>query len=133
MTIKKAQSMARLFSALAAMGFSLTESGALVKIERTLHRWAEGECGDGNGCISRDDTTGKPFREYEYGGAKSYPIADREAGALRRLAGIMAGKAGLLAYHQGDCRGCSLYIVKAEDLHGQSIASVYSRGLAVSF
>lgn len=66
---------------------------------------------------------------------KSYrrPIADRERGALRRLAAIMAPrKRRFVAYHQGDPRGCALYIVPRKEIPaGTSLESVYNRGLAI--
>jgi hypothetical protein len=128
---------------LAEMGFSYAEAQQLRKIERTLHRWNELECGDGNDrsswSIERDETTGKPFfvrHNYRHGqGANTItktPIADREAGALRRLAVIMAGHPELVSYHQGDCRGCALYILRKTDVPaGEKIDSVYTRGEAV--
>lgn len=123
-----------LFRRLGELGFSYNEAVKLRRIEMTLHRWSEGECGDANGnCIERDETTGKPFRTYEKGNGKRgrYPIADREAGAIRRLNGIMRGYPELVAYHQGDCRGCMLYILRKSDLNGAPIDQCYTRGLAV--
>ena len=38
---------------------------------------------------------------------------------------------GFQVYHQGDPRGCSLYLVKPEDLRGLDIESAYDRGLSV--
>lgn len=38
----------------------------------------------------------------------------------------------LRAYIQGDPRGCALYILRADDIGpGESIDSVYTRGIAV--
>ena len=136
--------MGRLFEQLAKLGFTRAECGALLKIERTLQRWGELECGDSNDhgswAIERDEKTEKPFMVrhfYRHGrGADTVtrsPIPDREAGALRRLAGIMAGKRGLRAYHQGDCRGCNLYIVRTRDLKGRAIDSCYNVGVAVCY
>ncbi len=63
---------------------------------------------------------------------RRYPVADREKGALKRLAAIMAGHPELLAYHQTDCRGCMVYILKRSDIaDGARIDSVYTRGMAV--
>lgn len=42
--------------------------------------------------------------------AAARPVADREAGALRRLANIMRAHPSLWFYHQGDPRGCALYV-----------------------
>lgn len=141
-----------LFHRLGELGFTYEESAQLRRIEMTLHRWAEGECGDSNGysswCITRDDETGKPYREIHPHSGKSYriPIADREAGALKRAKAIvdarnerLGGAAGkswgnyLVVYHQGDPRGCALYLVKREDVRkGETIDAVYTRGLAVA-
>ena len=54
------------------------------------------------------------------------PIADREAGALRRVRAVCAAN-GLHFYHQGDPRGCALYVAR-EPLDGSN----YTRGFAVS-
>lgn len=68
---------------------------------------------------------GKPYRVYEHSSsAKKWPIADREAGALRRLKLIVDARnerqAGatskVIPYHQTDPRGCSLYLVRDIDL-----------------
>lgn len=121
----------RLYNALAALGFTFEESRALRRIEITLQRWGEGECGNSNDycswCISRDEETGLPYRETHPNTGKSYRvrIADKEAGALRRLAAIVGARNArkaldadgmLIPYHQGDPRGCALYLVKASDL-----------------
>lgn len=143
-----------LFQRLQNLGFTYEEAAQLRRIEMTLHRWAELECGDGNEwgswAIERDETTEKPFmvrHHYRHGRGKDtmtrYAIADREAGALRRLGAIMASKPSLVAYHQTDPRGCALYIVhrpglvegatheeSARELH-RWLESNYSRGLAV--
>jgi hypothetical protein len=158
MTKQQAENRARLFERLARLGFSYSESEALIRIERALQRWGELECGDGNDhgswAIERDEETDKPFMVrhfYRHGrGADTVtrsPIADREKGALKRLGRIIGnrntrnwvGFSGpiqespgfLIAYHQGDCRGCNLYLVKAEDLKGRKIDESYTVGLAV--
>lgn len=130
----------QLFERLQKLGFTYEEAVQLRRIEMTLQRWAEQECGDVNGrCIERDEVTGKPFMTYDTGqGGKRgrYPVADREAGALRRLDKIMARHHELVRYHQGDCRGCMLYILRKSDLRtfdGETlpIDQHYTRGLAV--
>lgn len=109
---------------------SFEQANTLRRAERTLHRWAEAECGDSNDytswAIERDETTGKPFRcVYPHQGeATRYPIADREAGALRRVAAVCAA-VGAHYYHQGDPRGCALY-VSSEPLTD----SAYTNGVA---
>lgn len=136
--MNKRERQYRLMNRLSELGFSFDEAQKLRRIEMTLHRWAELECGDGNDQVSwsieRDEETGKPFMvTYPHSGCKSHrqAVADREAGALRRLAQIMAGHPDLEAYHQGDPRGCALYIVRKADLGGGDINSLYTRGIAV--
>lgn len=124
---------------LESLGFTWEEAQKLRRIEMTLHRWSELECGDGNDyaswSIERDDTTGKPFFvTYPHNDTKSRrrAIPDREAGAQRRLAQIMAAHPELVAYEQGDCRGCALYICRKADIGTDDINSVYTRGLAIA-
>jgi hypothetical protein len=111
---------------------SLDEARTLRKAEKTLSRWSEMECGDGNEyaswCIERDETTGKPYLcTYPHQG-RNYrrAIPDREAGALKRVAALCK-ELGLSFYHQGDPRGCALY-VDAAPLTDTN----YSNGVAVS-
>ena len=106
------------------------EANTLRRAQLTLHRWAEQECGDGNDfsswAIERDETTNLPyFCRYPHAG-KSYRtrIADREVGAIRRVAAICKAH-GLHYYHQGDPRGCALY-VSNEPLLGHN----YTHGVA---
>ena len=121
----------QLFTRLQNLGFTYDEAASLRRIEMTLQRWAERECGDEHGnCIERDEVTGKPFATYDKGSAGArgrYAIADREAGALRRLKSIVAARNArdyvggecvnpVAAYYQGDCRGAMVYIVSANDL-----------------
>lgn len=137
----KKQNIARFYSAAANLGFSMDEADALRRIERTLHRWAELECGTDAGHIERDDATGKPvfvnararYVQANDPRARSV-IPDREAGALRRLGKLMARHPELVAYHQGDPRGCALYVLRKSDVpEGVAIDSIYSRGWAVCF
>jgi len=142
-----------LFSRLQSLGFTYDEAAQLRRIEMTLQRWGELECGDGNEygswAIERDEATEKPYmvrHHYRHGQGKDsvtrYAVADREAGALRRLAKIVLarnsrGNAGnwVYYYHQGDCRGCNLYLLTREQLTQDGallpIDQYYTRGLAV--
>ena len=122
-------------------GISYQDAVSLRRISMTLHRWHELECGDGNDyaswCIARGKKIGKVF-EYDDNGkpyierhahtsnTPTYTlIPDRERGARKRLAAIMANYPKLTAYIQGDPRGCALYI-------GESLTdSNYSNGIAV--
>lgn len=98
----------------------------------TLHRWYELECGDGNGYIERDETTGKPYYvncNSRYFGANDprarWPIPDREKGAIRRLDKIMARYPELAYYLQTDPRGASLYLYDPAQLNGGDIDWCY--------
>ena len=112
------------------LGIPFSDANTLRRAELVLHRWAEQECGDGNDyaswAIERDETTGKPFRcLYPHTSAATRtPIADREAGALRRVRMVCAAH-GLSFYHQTDPRGCALYVAR-EPLTD----SAYTRGVA---
>lgn len=149
------QKLAALSIRLDRLGISLADQDALRRIEMTLHRWAEQECGDGNDygswAIERDETTGKPYRvhhHYLHGRGKDYttrtPIADKEAGALKRLRAIMAKYPALWWYQQGDPRGCALYVGRWKDIPGaigpdnpstdeaqRALHSGYTNGIAV--
>ena len=125
----------RLIKRLEEAGFSFEEANKLRRIEMTLHRWSEHEC---NGNIQREgeegDGTPRWYSSYEMENEyepKGYRIPDREKGALKRLAKLMEGHPDYVSYHQGDPRGCALYIVKRSELGGQDIDSVYTRGIAV--
>lgn len=125
-----------LFAKLQALGFTYEEAVALRRIEMTLHRWAEAEC---NGEIERNEATGKPervSRAYINGMSDkrhAWRIADREAGALKRLRAITAGK-GVWFYHQTDPRGCALYVGSMAEMGADAMHKLdqyYTRGLAV--
>ena len=113
-------------------GLSLDDALAVRRIAMTLTRWYELECGDGNGYIERDETTGKP---YYYNANSRYvdpndprarwPIPDREKGAIRRLDKIMARYPGLRYYLQTDPRGASVYLYNPADLNGGGIDWCY--------
>lgn len=116
------------FSTLARMGISDNDAAELVRASATLHTWAEHEC---NGAIQRDDETGIPYWHSTYDGRRWHRTSDREAGAIKRASAI-AARYGLTAYHQGDPRGCALYLVRPGDVPaGADIGSYYSRGVAV--
>jgi len=111
---------------LAQRGIDATfiEANILRRAQLTLRRWAVGECGTRNGCISRDDETGRPYLEsfIQFPGCHNVSnyrviIADLETGALRRVVDVCEGL-GLHHYHQGDPRGCALYVSKKPLTHG---------------
>lgn len=129
------------FDSLLRAGITYAHAVELRRISMTLHRWHELECGDGNdyaswsivrgkktGNVFEYDDDGKPYIE-RHAHSESKPtyslIADRETGARKRLARIMANYPTLSAYIQTDPRGCALYI-------GEHLTdSDYNRGIAV--
>lgn len=125
--------------ALTRAGIAYDHAVQLRRISMTLHRWHELECGDGNGHIERDEETGLPryFNDRaRYLGAndvrRGYAIADRERGALKRLAKILKNYPTLRSYIQGDPRGCALYILRPGDVPaGEADDAYYSPGIAV--
>lgn len=146
MNRQEAERWSRTQDRLMSLGIERTDVDALFRIERTLTNWGAAECGDSNNfcswAIERDEKTEKPYRVVHYypvgPGPSSkphrYPIADREKGALKRLATIMAKYPKLRAYHQSDPRGCALYIVPLKELpKGSDISSLYTRGVAVCY
>lgn len=114
------------------LGITSEDALALRRISMTLHNWHELECGTDRGAVERDEVTGKCYWLNSNTG-KRYPYADRETGALKRLAVIMARYPELVEYVQTDPRGASLYILRREQLaDGAAIDSVYSgRGVAI--
>jgi len=97
----------------------------------TLHSWHEMECGIDNGCIERDEITGKPYW-LDSNTMRRFPVADKEKGALKRLHALAAKYPELVPYVQGDPRGASLYMVPKKYLEGgKDIDSYYSQGIAV--
>lgn len=141
MRTTKRQRTALFFEMMGRVGFNTTETETLLKAERALHRWAEMECGTGTDTrtesIERDETTGKPFRRVQYSSAgqwreNCFPVRDMEAAALRRVAAVAAAHPDLSFYHQGDPRGCALYVLRPGDVPaGERADSYYSRGVAV--
>lgn len=128
MKTTKREKIARFYESMGNLGFTYGETETLRRAEMTLHRWAEAEC---NGEIQRDDETNKPRRYYGAEMQHSTPTADREAGALRRIAAVLAKHPELTFYHQTDPRGCALYVIHKSDLNGADISSCYTSGFAV--
>lgn len=147
MTRKEAMRQTHQQNALMSLGFMPEEAEALRRISMTLRRWHELECGDGNGCIERDETTGKTYWVNANTGRR-YATPDREKGALKRLDNIIADRneraiGRVLAeesaeeitvkpYIQGDPRGAALYILRPGDIPaGEDAGAYYSRGICV--
>lgn len=124
------------------LGISYEDACTLRRISMTLQRWFELECGDGNNygswAIERDETTEKPYmvhHHYRHGQGKDTVsrrlLADKEQGAYKRLAKLMARYPNLIHYVQTDPRGASLYILTLEQAQGAPLDSIYNRGVAV--
>lgn len=97
---------------LGKLGFTATEARTLLRCSATLQTWAEHEC---NGAIQRDEETNVPYLYNTMSGKKIGRTSDREAGALKRAVKI-ADARGFKVYHQGDPRGCALYLYRQVDL-----------------
>lgn len=112
--VRRARQLDRLRETL---GLSAEDAETLFRAERVLQRWAELECGDGNDyaswSIERDEETGVPYLvTYPHRGPTTRRrVVDRERSALKRIAALCAAR-GLHFYHQGDPRGCALYVSK---------------------
>jgi hypothetical protein len=139
MTRKETERLTHQENVLLSLGFTSEEAEQLRRISMTLHRWHELECGTDGGCIERDETTGKAYWLNSNTMRRS-PVADREKGALKRLAAIIArvnvqraGKVGRLeAYIQTDPRGAALYIIRPGDVpQGEDVSAYYNRGICV--
>jgi len=102
---------------------NMEDAETLRRAELTLHRWDEKKCAwttvgmhGGSFALVRDeDGDNKPYIEFHpnVGMKTSWrKIPDREAGALSRVAEVCR-RNGLDYFHQGDPRGCALYISKA--------------------
>lgn len=140
MTKQEAARRTHMFNALQSLGFTFDECEKLRRISMTLRRWHELECGTDNGCVERDEGTGKAYWLNATSG-KRYPIADRETGALKRLISIISRRNNeghevisgkLSTYIQTDPRGAALYILRPGDIpEGQTADSCYSRGICV--
>jgi hypothetical protein len=113
-------------------GITPNDAEKLRRIALTLHRWSELECGVDNGCVERDETTGKTYWLNSTTGHR-YPVRDRETGALKRLKAIMHPyRRKYHAYYQSDPRGAALWLVRRKDLpKGADINGYYSRGVAI--
>ena len=126
---------------LRALGFTRDEAEALRRISMTLRRWHELECGTDGGCIERDED-GKAYWLNSHSMRRT-KVADRESGALKRLAAILNarlyrqpvidGAHDLDAYIQTDPRGAALYIIRPGDVpEGADVSAYYSRGICVA-
>lgn len=123
---------------IACLGFTADEVASLRRISSTLQRWHELECGTDSGALERDDATGKPYWvSHGLAYSRRTPVADRETGALRRLARIVSSRnertsTPVETYIQTDPRGAALYILRDGDIpEACSVESCYTRGVCV--
>ena len=127
-TKAKAERYAMLCALLDKHGVTQDETDTLLRCSCVLSTWAEREC---NGEIQRDEDTGEPYWYNTYTGERVGRTADRETGALNR-ARTICERHGLGLYHQGDPRGCALYVLRPGDIpDGQDVGAYYTRGVAV--
>jgi hypothetical protein len=91
MTRKESQRLTHQENTLISLGFTSEEAEALRRISMTLHRWHEMEC---NGDVQRCEQTGKVYKHYgrDTGPFLTVRTADREKGALKRLAKIITNR-----------------------------------------
>ena len=101
------------------VAISTADANTLRRAEKTLSRWSELECGDGNDhaswSIERDEVTDKPHMvtHPHTGKTRRHAVPDRERGAIKRVAALCE-RLGLHYFHQTDPRGCSLYVAAVE-------------------
>jgi len=101
----------------AGINATFEQAETLRRAELVLNRWHELECGNSNPYtsfnIQRDEETGKPFMYYNPHKGESYrtPIADKEAGAIKRVKNICK-ELEIYYFQQGDPRGAALYVSK---------------------
>ena len=141
MTRKEAMRQAQQLAVLQALGFTSDEAESLRRISMTLQRWHELECGVDGGCVEREAETGRVFWRSAHNDSR-YPMADRETGARKRLAGILLDRNArmlplqspdkLTSYIQTDPRGAALYILRPGDVPaGKDADAYYNRGICV--
>lgn len=143
MTRKEAIRQTHQEDTLRALGFTREEAEQLRRISMTLQRWYEKECGIDDGAIERDDVTGKAMWRDSISG-RTWPVADRETGARKRLDAIIKARNERFAlagdgrehlvgtYLQTDPRGAALYILRSGDVpDGKNAESYYDRGICV--
>ena len=109
MTRKEAERLAKQQAVLQSLGFTAEEAEQLRRISMTLQRWFEHEC---NGDIQRDETSGVTYRHYGHNSSGPFlttRTADRETGAKKRLAKILARRNSDEVRHTS-CATCGLDI-----------------------
>ncbi len=100
---------------LVRVGVGPRDAMDLQKISRRLHRRDEFACS-----YELGDGTEAAYEKY-----------GQMTEAIERKAQKIAERYGFIAYHQSDCGGWALYLVKPEQLGEYQIDSVYDRGISV--
>lgn len=130
---------AAMLGRLQGAGISWNDAIALRRVAMTLERWHELGCGIGDNATfyvereTEDEDSPPHMKRSDHNGLHDLGrIPDRERGAKKRLAAIMARYPKLTAYVQGDPRGAALYILRPGDVpKGADVSAYYSRGIAV--
>jgi hypothetical protein len=112
MTARKEHDLICLYDRLKALGIDHADVAPLLRIQKTLHAWAEQECGDcsdyASWCIERDEATGKPYRHtyYHRGGGRSRAARKADAGvpAPRRVSPNRPARMLSVPHEQGSSR-----------------------------
>lgn len=132
MTRKEADRLTHQENVLMALGFTKEEAESLRRISMTLHRWHELECGTEAGCIERDEASGIPQWRYASDTGKycGRPIPDREAGAQKRLAKILAARNARTVAVQAVCPNCDQWQHAGNG--GDCLNACVARGFAPS-
>ena len=133
-----------LYQQIQSLGFSYDEAKAIRRIEIVLRRWSKAAS---LGKIRRDTLNKTPFRlqvKEPIPAHLWYPIADREAGALRRLRGIVSARNRranaecetgapdhVLFHHRPHPTECNLFLLTRAQLGDADISTAVERGLAV--
>jgi hypothetical protein len=129
-------------SQLCRMGIGYDDAYDLRRAAMTLHRWFELECGDSNNYCSfaierdGDEPDSPPYMvthsHMKDGKTSRHRVPDRETGARKRIAAIMAKYPDFVAYVQGDPRGAPLWIVRKDRLPpGLDLDCGYTNGTPV--
>ena len=94
----------------ARWGITAEDAETLRRCEKTLHTWAEHEC-NGTREVDPDGTTWA----YNPNTGTRWRTANRERGAMRRAAAVIARYPACRLYRQGDPRGVVLHIIDATE------------------
>lgn len=116
---------ARKVQEFAALGVAAADFRKLCRLERLLHKWGEDVC---NGVVSVGEG-GEAYRHFgatNYSASGDFPINNDETFVLLKVKALLQKYPALWFYHQGDPRGCALYVGKREGCDVPSLESHYS-------